>query len=114
MAKTEGCRAVIYARFSSHNQREASIEDQVRACRKEAEDEVAELERQGIGNMYEVVLFFLEEMRESKMDAAVVAPMVSRMEVDREGNTHVEFALKDRTPVDNAAGVLIARTWLGH
>ena len=26
-------RAVIYARYSSHNQREASIEDQVRLCR---------------------------------------------------------------------------------
>ncbi len=27
-------RAVIYARYSSQNQREASIEDQVRLCRK--------------------------------------------------------------------------------
>jgi DNA invertase Pin-like site-specific DNA recombinase len=29
-------RAAIYVRFSSHNQREASIEDQVRTCRQEA------------------------------------------------------------------------------
>lgn len=27
-------RAVIYARYSSHNQREASIEQQVKACRE--------------------------------------------------------------------------------
>ncbi len=27
-------RAVIYARYSSDNQREASIEDQVRICRE--------------------------------------------------------------------------------
>lgn len=46
MAERGGGRAVIYARFSSHNQREASIEDQVRACREEAErrgDEVVEV-----------------------------------------------------------------------
>ncbi len=30
-------RAVIYARYSSDNQREASIEDQVRLCRERAE-----------------------------------------------------------------------------
>ena len=28
-------RAVIYARYSSNNQRDASIEDQVRECTKE-------------------------------------------------------------------------------
>ena len=78
------------------------------------EEEIAELERKGIGNMYEVTLFFLEEMRDGKMSAAVVAPLVSRMEVDRDGNTHVEFLLKDRTPVDQEAGVLIAHKWLGH
>lgn len=78
------------------------------------EEEVAELERRGIGNMYEVTLFFLEEIRDGRMSAAVVAPLVSRMEVDRDGNTHVEFRLKDRTPVDQAAGVRIAHKWLGH
>jgi DNA invertase Pin-like site-specific DNA recombinase len=31
--KSEAARAVIYARYSSENQREASIEDQVRACK---------------------------------------------------------------------------------
>lgn len=30
-------KAVIYARYSSHNQRDASIEDQVRVCREDAE-----------------------------------------------------------------------------
>ena len=36
--KTESSsRAVIYARYSSHNQREASIEQQVNACRALAE-----------------------------------------------------------------------------
>lgn len=40
--------------------------------------------------------------------------MVSRMEVDREGSTYVEFALKDRTPVRKESGVLIAHKWLGH
>jgi site-specific DNA recombinase len=30
-------RAAIYARYSSENQREASIEDQVRECRQDAE-----------------------------------------------------------------------------
>ena len=78
------------------------------------EEEVAELERKGIGNMYEVTLFFLEEMRDGKMSAAVAPPLVSRMEVDRDGNTHVEFRIKDRTPVDQETGVLIARKWLGH
>jgi len=33
-------RAVVYARYSSENQREASIEDQIRSCR-------AEIERRG-------------------------------------------------------------------
>ena len=32
-------RAVIYARYSSDNQREASIEDQVRICRERIERE---------------------------------------------------------------------------
>ncbi len=32
-------RSVIYARYSSENQREASIEDQVRVCRARAERE---------------------------------------------------------------------------
>ena len=32
-------RAVIYARYSSNNQRDASIEDQVRTCRRHAERE---------------------------------------------------------------------------
>ena len=32
-------RAVIYARYSSRNQREASIEDQVRLCRKHVESQ---------------------------------------------------------------------------
>ena len=32
-------RAVIYARYSSDNQREASIEDQLRICREKAECE---------------------------------------------------------------------------
>ena len=30
-------RAVIYARYSSDNQREASIEDQIRVCRAHIE-----------------------------------------------------------------------------
>lgn len=32
-----GCRAVIYARYSSHSQREASIEQQVEACKAHAQ-----------------------------------------------------------------------------
>lgn len=32
-------RAAIYARYSSDNQRDASIEDQVRLCRERAEHE---------------------------------------------------------------------------
>ena len=32
-------RAVIYARYSSDNQRDASIEDQVRQCRARIEQE---------------------------------------------------------------------------
>jgi DNA invertase Pin-like site-specific DNA recombinase len=36
-------RAVIYARYSSENQREASIEDQVRLCRERIELESWEL-----------------------------------------------------------------------
>ncbi len=32
-------RAVIYARYSSDNQRDASIEDQVRLCRRRIEQE---------------------------------------------------------------------------
>ena len=32
-------RTVIYARYSSENQRDASIEDQIRSCRKRIEDE---------------------------------------------------------------------------
>ena len=32
-------RAVVYARYSSHNQRDASIEDQVRVCRERIERE---------------------------------------------------------------------------
>jgi DNA invertase Pin-like site-specific DNA recombinase len=31
--ETQPKRAVIYARYSSDNQREASIEDQIRVCR---------------------------------------------------------------------------------
>ena len=31
-------KAVIYARFSSHNQREESIEGQVRACQRFAKE----------------------------------------------------------------------------
>lgn len=61
-----------------------------------------------------MTLFFLEEMHDGRMSAAVVAPLVSRMEVDRDGNTHVEFRLKGRTPVDQAAGVRIGHSWLGH
>jgi site-specific DNA recombinase len=38
-------RAVIYARYSSENQREASIEDQVRLCRERIEREGWELVR---------------------------------------------------------------------
>jgi site-specific DNA recombinase len=38
-------RAVIYARYSSENQREASIEDQVRLCREQIEREGWELVR---------------------------------------------------------------------
>ena len=38
---------------------------------------------------------------------------MSRTDGD-EGNTHVEFALQDRTPADNAAGVLMAPEWLAH
>ena len=34
--KTNGGDAVIYARYSSHNQRDVSIEQQVEACRKHA------------------------------------------------------------------------------
>ena len=30
-------RAVIYARYSSHNQRDASIEDQIRQCKAHVE-----------------------------------------------------------------------------
>lgn len=38
-------RAVIYARYSSHNQREESIEDQVRICQQKAEDDGYEVIR---------------------------------------------------------------------
>ena len=34
--KATGGNAVIYARYSSHNQRDVSIEQQVEACRKHA------------------------------------------------------------------------------
>ena len=37
-------RAVIYARYSSGNQRDASIEDQVRQCRARIEQEGWRLE----------------------------------------------------------------------
>ena len=37
-------RAVIYARYSSDNQRDASIEDQVRQCRARIEQEGWRLE----------------------------------------------------------------------
>jgi site-specific DNA recombinase len=36
-AKTSSSRAAIYARYSSDNQSEASIEDQARVCRRHAE-----------------------------------------------------------------------------
>lgn len=39
IARAATARAVIYARYSSDNQREASIEDQVRLCRARAERE---------------------------------------------------------------------------
>lgn len=51
---------------------------------------------------------------DGRMSAAVVAPLMSRMEVDRDGNTHVEFRIKERTPVNQETGVLISRKWLGH
>ena len=42
-----GQNAVIYARYSSHNQREVSIEQQVRECMKHA----AELGLHVVGNL---------------------------------------------------------------
>ncbi len=38
-AKISSVRAVIYARYSSENQREASIEDQIRTCKARIEAE---------------------------------------------------------------------------
>lgn len=79
------------------------------------ETEAAELEDAGIGNMYELALYLLECLREAAATPAMALPFVSRMVIEgEEGNTHVEFALNDRTPVDQAAGVRIARKWLGH
>lgn len=34
--KPAGGNAIIYARYSSHNQRDVSIEQQIEACRKHA------------------------------------------------------------------------------
>jgi DNA invertase Pin-like site-specific DNA recombinase len=42
---TDSRRAVIYARYSSHNQRDVSIDQQVKACRKFAERQDIEIVR---------------------------------------------------------------------
>lgn len=57
-----------------------------------------------IFNMYEVALYILERIRDAASSPAMALPFVSRMEVDREGSTYVEFALKDRTPSARSRG----------
>jgi len=87
--------------------------NELTAERADLAEEAEELERAGVGNMYEVALYVLEYIRDAASTPAMALPFVSRMEIDHEGSTFVEFMLKDRTPVRTESGVLIARKWLG-
>lgn len=63
-------RAVIYARYSIHNQREESIEDQVMACEaaaRDAGDEVTEI-REYTGEIPETDLTAGSEVSEAEAE----------------------------------------------
>ena len=83
-------RAVIYARYSSELQRDASIEDQVRVCRRRIDAEGWSLGRvysdhgaSGASHLRAGYQALLQDARERKFDA-VVAESLDRLSRDQE------------------------------
>src|SRR4051794_24203297 len=84
-------RAVIYARYSSENQREASIEDQIRVCRARIEREESwtylhaytDHAMSGAIRMRPGYQKLLEDARSSEFDI-VVAEALDRLSRDQE------------------------------
>ena len=83
-------RAVIYARYSSDNQREASIEDQVRVCRERVEREgwklaviYSDAALSGATTLRPGYQTLLEDARNGKFDI-VVAEALDRLSRDQE------------------------------
>jgi site-specific DNA recombinase len=83
-------RAVIYARYSSDNQRDASIEDQIRLCRKRIEDEVwtylhayTDHAMSGASRLRPGYQKLLEDARADQFDI-VIAEALDRLSRDQE------------------------------
>ncbi|WP_259444745.1 recombinase family protein [Neotabrizicola shimadae] len=83
-------RAVIYARYSTELQRDASIEDQVRICRRLAEDRgwvvnevIADRGVSGASHLRAGYQRLLEEARRQRFDV-VVAESLDRISRDQE------------------------------
>jgi site-specific DNA recombinase len=84
-------RAVIYARYSSDNQRDASIEDQVRQCRARIEQEGWQLDAvysdhavSGATTLRPGYQRMLEEVRGGRFDVlsprpSIVSPAIRRI-----------------------------------
>jgi DNA invertase Pin-like site-specific DNA recombinase len=84
-------RAVIYARYSSDNQREASIEDQVRLCRQRIEkhqwafsEVYSDAAISGATTLRPGYQKLLEGVRRGAFDV-VVAEALDRLSRDQEG-----------------------------
>jgi site-specific DNA recombinase len=85
-----GMRAVIYARYSSDLQRDASIEDQIRLCRERIEQEgwqylhaYSDRASSGASSLRPAYQSLLEDARRAKFDI-VVAEALDRLSRDQE------------------------------
>ncbi len=83
-------RAIVYARYSSENQREASIEDQARQCRSFIEQQgwsyrhaYTDRRQSGASSLRAGYQKLLEEAREGQFDV-VVAEALDRLSRDQE------------------------------
>src|SRR5208337_3286620 len=88
--RTNTMRAVIYARYSSDLQRDASIEDQVRVCRRRIDAEGWSLQRvysdhgaSGASHLRAGYQALLQDARSQKFDV-VVAESLDRLSRDQE------------------------------
>src|SRR5260370_15555329 len=116
-------RAVIYARYSSENQRDASIEDQVRLCQRRVEAEQWSLVNtytdhaiSGSIRMRPGYQKLLEDARAGEFDV-VVAEALDRLSRDQEDVAslykHLPFAGVNLVPVPEGAIPELPRAFNG-